>query len=314
MAINVATGTNGVAGNVNAEQQTYFAKTLLKQASYKTKLDQFAHIEKIPSSSSKTIQFNQYSDLALATTPLTEGTPPTETLLTVTPITATIDQYGAFAPLTDLAELTTKHPLVTKTNELLGVQAARTYDRIINSVIVAGTNVIYPGAIGSRATVTATSYLTMAEIKKAVALLRTNGAEEFDDGNYVCVIDQSVEMDLMDDTNFSNTVYRQNQPAKANENYKGRVVTFMGVTFVTSNNVPNLGGVGASGAVVHTSYIFGQDAYAVSDLQTLEMYKDGPGTTADPLHQKMTLGWKVGMKSVMLNQNWFVRLESASKY
>lgn len=310
MAINTATGTNGVAGNVNADQQTYFARTLLKQASYKTKLDQFAHIEKIPASSSKTIQFNQYSDLALATTPLTEGTPPTETLLTVTPITATIDQYGAFAPLTDLAELTTKHPLVTKTNELLGVQAARTYDRIINSVIVAGTNVIYPAAIAARANVTATSYITVAMIKKAVALLRTNGAEEFDDGNFVCVIDQSVEMDLMDDTTFANTVYRQAAPVKGNENYKGRIVSFMGVTFVTSNNIPTI----ASTATVHTSYIFGQDAYAVSDLQTLQMYKDGPGTTADPLHQKMTLGWKVGMKSVMLNQNWLVRLESASAY
>jgi N4-gp56 family major capsid protein len=310
MAINTATGTNGVAGNVNAEQQTYFARTLLKQASYKTKLDQFAHIEKIPSASSKTIQFNQYSDLALATTPLTEGTPPTETLLTVTPITATIDQYGAFAPLTDLAELTTKHPLVTKTNELLGVQAARTYDRIINSVIVAGTSVIYPAAIVARANVTASSYITVAMIKKAVALLRTNGAEEFDDGNFVCVIDQSVEMDLMDDATFANTVYRQSAPLKANENYKGRVVTFMGVTFVTSNNIPTI----ASTATVHTSYVFGQDAYAVSDLQTLAMYKDGPGTTADPLHQKMTLGWKVGMKSVVLNQNWLVRLESASAY
>lgn len=314
MAINTVTGTNGVAGNVNAEQQTYFARTLLKQANYKTKLDQFAHIEKIPASSSKTIQFNQYSDLALATTPLTEGTPPTETLLTVTPITATIDQYGAFAPLTDLAELTTKHPLVTKTNELLGTQAARTYDRIINSVIVAGTNVIYPAAIVSRITVTATSYISVLMIKKAVALLRTNGAEEFDDGNFVCVIDQSVEMDLMDDTTFANTVYRQAAPVKGNENYKGRVVSFMGVTFVTSNNIPTLGAVGASGAVLHSTYIFGQDAYAVSDLQTLQMYNERPGTTADPLHQKATLGWKVGMKSVMLNQNWFVRLESASAY
>jgi hypothetical protein len=73
----------------------------------------------------------------------------------------------------------------------------------------------------------------------------------------------------------------------------------MGVTFVTSNNIPTLGAVGSGGAVLHSSYIFGQDAYAVTDLQTLQMYKDGPGTTADPLHQKMTLGWKVGMKSVL---------------
>jgi N4-gp56 family major capsid protein len=121
-------------------------------------------------------------------------------------------------------------------------------------------------------------------------------------------------MDLMDDTTFAHTVYRQNQPAKGNENYKGRIVSFAGVTFVTSNNIPTLGAVGSGGAIVHTSYIFGQDAYAVSDLQTLQMYSERPGTTADPLHQKATLGWKVGMKSVMLNQNWFVRLESATAY
>jgi hypothetical protein len=81
------------------------------------------------------------------------------------------------------------------------------------------------------------------------------------------------------------------------------------VTFVRSNNVPTI----ASTNTVHTSsYIFGKDAFAVTDLQTLEMYKDGPGTTADPLHQIMTLGWKVGFKSVILNQNWMYRIESGS--
>lgn len=306
----VSTGTPGSIGNLQAEQQTYFSKILLKQADYKTKLDQFAYKEKIPSASSKTISFSQYSDLPLATTPLTEGTPPSETQLTVTPITATIDQLGAYTKLTDLAELTVKHPVITKTNELLGTQAARTYDRLINSTLVAGTNVIYPGAISSRANVTATSYLTMAEIKKAVALLRTNGAEEFDDGNFVCIVDQSVEQDLMGDTTFQNTVYRQNQPAKGSENYKGHIVSFSGVTFVWTNNIPTI----SSTATVHTSYIFGKDAFAVTDLQTLQMYKDGPGTTADPLHQVMTLGWKVGFKSVILNQNFIVRLESASAF
>lgn len=306
----VATGTPGSLGNLQAEQQTYFSKILLKQADYKTKLDQFAYKEKIPSASSKTISFSQYSDLGLATTPLTEGTPPSETQLTVTPITATIDQLGAYTKLTDLAELTVKHPVVTKTNELLGTQAGRTYDRLINSTLVAGTSVIYPGAIAARTALGAGNVLTMAEIKKAVALLRTNGAEEFDDGNFVCVVDQSVEMDLMGDTTFQNTVQRQFQPVKANENYKGHIVSFSGVTFVWSNNIPTV----SSTVTVHTSYMFGKDAYAVTDLQTLQMYKDGPGTTADPLHQVMTLGWKCGFKSVILNNNFLVRLESASAF
>jgi N4-gp56 family major capsid protein len=297
-----------------ADLQTYFSKKLLMQAEYKTVLDQFAYKEKIPSASSKTISFTQYADLAVATTPLTEGTPPTDTALSSSAITATIDQLGAYVTLTDLAELTVKHPVVQKTTELLSVQAARSYDRTINSVISAGTNVIYPGAIASRATITTTSYLTFAEVRKGVALLRNNGAQEFDDGNFVLVVNPSVEVDLMADTTFQNTVYRQATPVKGNELYKATITKFGGVTVVRSNNIPTvLGGVG--GAIpIHFSYIFGQNAYAVTDLQTLAMYKEGPGTVSDPLHQKMTMGWKVGFKSVILNQNFMARFESASAY
>lgn len=301
-----ATSTTQLA----ADLQTYFSKKLLVQAEYKTVLDQFGYKEKIPSSSSKTISFTQYADLTPTTTPLTEGTAPSDTQLSTSAITATIDQLGAYVTLTDLAELTVKHPVVQKTTELLGVQAARSYDRMINSVVVAGTNVIYPGAITSRANITASSYLTFAEVRKAVALLRNNGAQEFDDGNFVLVVDPSVETDLMADSTFQNTVYRQVDPAKGNENYKGTITKFAGVTVVRSNNIPTI----ASTATVHTSYIFGRNAYAISDLQSIEMYKEGPGTVSDPLHQKMTMGWKVGFKAVILNNNFMVRLESASAY
>ncbi len=94
------------SSSLSADLQTYFSKKLLRQAEYKSVLDQFAYVEKIPSGSSKTISFTQYTDLAPATTPLTEGTPPTDTALATTPITAVIDQLGAYVTLTDLAELT----------------------------------------------------------------------------------------------------------------------------------------------------------------------------------------------------------------
>lgn len=301
-----ATTTTSLA----ADLQTYFSKKLLVQAQYKTVLDQFAYVEKIPSNSSKTISFTQYADLAVATTPLTEGSAPTDTALSSSAITATIDQLGAYVTLTDLAELTVKHPVIQKTTELLGVQAARSYDRTINSVVVAGTSVVYPGAIASRVNITASSYLTFSEVRKAVALLRNNGASEFDDGNFVLVVDPSVEADLMSDTTFANTVYRQQPNSKTNEFYKGAISNFMGVTVVRSNNIPTI----SSTATVHTSYLFGQNAFAVSDLQSLQMYKEGPGSVSDPLNQKMTMGWKVGFKSVILNNAFMTRLESASAY
>lgn len=296
--------------NLAADQQTYFSKMLLKQASYKTVLDQFAYKEKIPSASSKTISFTQYVDLPTATTPLAEGTTPTEQLLSTYQITATIDQLGSYTILTDLAQLTTKHPVVTKTNELLGTQAAKTYDSLINTNLnTNGTSVIYPGSVTSRATLVAGSIATMAEVKKAVTLLRNQGADTFADGNYVCVVDPSVEADLMGDTNFQNTVYRQ---TGKNENYKGAITTFAGVTFVRSNMIPTVA-AGAGGALAgHTSYVFGTDAFAVTDLQTLQMYKQSPGGVTDPLEQRMTMGWKVGFKSVILNQKFMTRIESIS--
>lgn len=293
-----------------ADLQTYFSKKLLMQAKYKTVLDQFGYSEKIPSNSSKTISFTQYADLAVATTPLTEGTAPTDTALSSSAITAVIDQLGAFVTLTDLAELTVKHPVTQKTTELLGVQAARSYDRTINSVIVAGTSVIYNTGNSARTDIGAGEVLTFTEVRKGVAQLRNNGAQEFDDGNFVLVVDPSVETDLMADSTFQNTVYRQSQDPKANEYYKGTITKFAGVTVVRSNNIPTI----ASTTTVHTSYMFGQNAYAVSDLQSIEMYKEGPGSVSDPLHQKMTMGWKLGFKSVILNNNFMVRFENASNY
>jgi N4-gp56 family major capsid protein len=264
---------------VAADLQTYFSKSLLKQ----------------------------YADLSVATTPLTEGTAPTDTALSTSAITATIDQLGAFVTLTDLAELTVKHPVTTKTTELLGVQAARSYDRTINSVVVAGTSVIYNTGNAARTDIGAGEVITILELRKAVALLRNNGAQEFDDGNFVLVVDPSVQMDLMADSVVQATVVQANGK---NENYKGQVSQFMGLTIVRSNNIPTI----ASTTTVHTSYVFGQNAFAVSDLQNLTMYKEGPGSVSDPLHQKMTMGWKLGFKSVILNNNFMVRIETASAY
>lgn len=298
-----------------ADLQTYFSKALLKQAKYKVVLDQFGYVEKIPSNSSKTISFTQYSDLTPVSSTLTEGTPPTDTALATTAITATIDQVGAFVTLTDLAKLTPKHPVMQKTLELLGVQGARSYDNLIGTTLAASTTVYYPGSITSRATLTTTSYLTMAEVFKGVAALRTNGAMEFDDGNFVLVVDPKVELDLLNDTTLQNVVYRQQPNSKSNELYKGAIVTFGGVTLVRSNNlavIPNTG-VG-SNQTAHVSYLFGQNAYAVSDLQNMQTYTQGPGSVSDPLEQKMTVGWKFGFKSVILNQNFMIRFESISRY
>jgi N4-gp56 family major capsid protein len=301
---------NTTSSTLSADLQTYFSKKLQIQAKYKTVLDQFGWTENIPAQSSKTISFTQYADLAPAISSLTEGTPPSNEALSSTASTATINQIGAYVTLTDLATLTVKHPVTQKTTELLGVQGARSYDRLINATVVAGTNVVYAGGAANRAALAAGNVITTTEIRKAVTMLRNNGAVEFDDGNFVLVLDPSVEGDLLGDTTFANTVYRQATPAKQNELYKGIVTVWGGVTVVRSNNIPTI----SSTVTVHTSYVFGQNAYAVTDLQSMQMYTEGPGTVSDPLHQIMTMGWKCGFACVILNNSFMVRIESASAF
>lgn len=294
------------AAGVDADLQTYFSKKLLRQAKWQTVLDQFGYIEKIPAASSKTISFTKYADLAVTTTALSEGTPPDSVALSSTAITATIDQLGYVIKLTDLATLTPKHPVIQKTLELLGTQAARSRDAKINAVIVAGTNVQYSNGKTARTGLAAGDVTKIADITAAVVTLRNNGAQEFDDGTFVCVIDPTVEMNLMADPAFRDAAIR-NGLGKKSEVYKGELATFNGVRFVRSNSIPTI----TSTVTVHTSYIMGKDAYAVTDLQTLRTFREGPGGVTDPLHQIMTLGWKVGFKSVILNNNFLVRIESA---
>ena len=279
-------------------------------------LDQFGYQENIPSNSSKTISFTQYADLAPVNGVLTEGVAPTDTALASSAITAVIDQLGAFVTLTDLAKLTPKHPVMQKTLELLGVQGARTYDNYIFNAISAGTAVFYAGGAANRLALGATSYLTMADVFKAVANLRTNGAMEFDDGNFVLVVDPKVELDLLNDTVLQNVVYRQSPNNHTNELYKGAITTFAGVTLVRSNQLgSNATTTGTTGGITaHFSFVFGQNAYAVTNLQNLQTYTQAPGSVADPLEQKMTVGWKLGFKSVILNNAFMYRIESISRY
>lgn len=300
--------TNGAA--VAADLQTYFSKELLKLTEYVTVLKNYAYQEALPANSSKTISFTQYANLTPPAGILTDGVTPSDDILSTTAITATVDQVGQYVTITDLAQLTVKHPLMTQLMQNLSISAGRSYDTRIQTVLVAGTAVQYANGKASRILTAATDVMTTAEFSKAVARLRKNAGTPFEDGNYVLVVDPSVEQDIVNDTKFF-TAAQYSQVQRVNQNEVG---TWMGLRVVRSNNIPVITGAGASGADIHTSYVFARNAYAVTDLQSLEMYVESEGGTADPLHQRKTAGFKYSMKAVILNQNWMGRIESGSAY
>jgi N4-gp56 family major capsid protein len=303
--------------SVGSDLQTYFSKRLLDIAGKDVVLTDAAYREDIPANSSKTISFTQYSRLAIPGSVLTESTAPTDTQLSPSSVTATIDQWGAYVTLTDLAVLTVKHPVVQEATYLLGEQAAETIETTVNSVLVAGTTVQYAGGAANRAALAGTNIISTTELRKASVVLQKAGARKINAGGkfdnnasvgnyYILYVDPSVSADIMADADFKAANQYNAEALKA-----GRVLgTWFGVMVVISNVIPTI----TSTITVHTSYLVGRNAYAVTNLQNLQTYVEGPGSVADPLHQKRTIGWKTGFKAAILNNAFMIRIESASNY
>lgn len=301
-----------------ADLRAYFSKRLLDINGKDAVLRDAAYEEKIPAGSGKSIDFTQYSRLATPGTVLTDGVTPSDTALAPTKVSATVDQWGAYVTLTDLAELTVEHPIVEETTMLLGEQSTETMEKAINTALVAGTNVQYANSKTTRANLAAGDVFTTTELRKAVKGLKQTGVRKINAGDkfdnntadagkyYILYVDSAVAMDILADSEF-----RASNQLDASSLKAGKIIgLWYGVLVVESNVIPTI----SSTTTVHTSYLVGRNAYAVTDLQNIDTYVEGPGGTNDPLHQRRTIGWKAAFKAVILNNSFMVRIESGSNY
>jgi N4-gp56 family major capsid protein len=71
----------------------------------------------------------------------------------------------------------------------------------------------------------------------------------------------------------------------------------------------------AAGVAVHFSWILGKEAFAVPELMSLTTALTPKGASdSDPLAQRRKASWKVMFKSVICNDAFLARIESASAY
>jgi len=84
-------------GSLSAEAKTFYNRQLLERALPYLTHAAFAQQRPLPRRSGKSMEFRKFSALAPSLTPLTEGVTPAGNSLTVTAITASINQYGKVA-------------------------------------------------------------------------------------------------------------------------------------------------------------------------------------------------------------------------
>lgn len=305
MALNTtATGT------LSAEMKTFYDRVLLVRTVPNLLYDSFGQKRSIPANSGKIIEFRRFSALAVATTPLTEGVPPTLKDITVTAITATPLQYGDVVGFSDLVSTTTIDPILTETTQILAEQAAETLDELVRNVLVAGTTVTYTNSRVSRVTVAAGDIVTVLDIRRAVRTLVVNRAKKIN-GFYQAIISPRVAFDIQGTTEWVTA----NQFHQTGAQFDGSLGALYGVKFWVTDKATVFTGAGAAGIDVYASVFFGANAYGVINLDGNSLktfYKPlGSAGTADPIDQQQSMGWKATIVTKILNDAFMLRLESA---
>jgi hypothetical protein len=111
--------------------------------------------------------------------------------------------YGGFMPYTDELDLFHVDSKTQAISDRLNRQAQLSIDTVGRDQIMAGLNVMYPGSVTSRASLTKSNVLTYAIVKKAVRNLKRKGAQPFADGFFHAKIDQDTYYDLTQDTHWN---------------------------------------------------------------------------------------------------------------
>ena len=163
-----------------------------------------------PKNNGKHVKFFRYTELPAITKPLYEGVTPDGQKLTETAFTVMTKPYGAHMEYTDELDLFHVDSKTQAMSDRLNRQAQLSIDTIGRDAICAGLNVMYPGAVTSRAALTSSNILTYAVIKKAVRNLKKKGAQPFADGFFHAKISHDTYYDLSGDSHWIAVAQYQN--------------------------------------------------------------------------------------------------------
>jgi len=208
----------GAYDNINVSYQASLAPTMLESYLQRRALKNVepnlgymkdAQMIEQPKGNGKHVKFFRYTELPAITKPLYEGVTPDGQKLEETAFSVMTKNYGGYMAYTDELDLWHVDSKTQAISDRLNRQAQLSIDTVGRDQIMAGLNVMYPGTVTSRASLTKTNILTYAVIKKAVRNLKKKGAQPFSDGFFHAKIDHDTYYDLTQDQHWNDvSVYQ----------------------------------------------------------------------------------------------------------
>jgi len=225
------TDSSALAGLVKQAYDRYVEFALRSQPLIRSVADKRPAQQAMPGSS---VVFSIYNDLAPATASLSETTDPDAIALSdVTTVAVTLNEYGNASLVTRKLQLFSLSDVDPAVADIIAYNMADSLDRLAMDTLRQGTNVIYGGSRTSTATVTASDTITAANIRRAVAKLRSNKAVPREGSLYWTGIHPEVSHDLRAETGVGgwNDMHKYAETGTGNF-WAGSIGTYEGAFFI----------------------------------------------------------------------------------
>lgn len=261
------------SGQFTADIENFIADEVLPLARKELVAFQFGDPLTLPKGRGTVYTATRYQRIPLPFAALSEGVPPVGQTMTLQQVTAFCQQWGDRITLSDVAELTIKHPLMHQAERLIALQIGETLDRNSFNSLLGGSQVNTVNSRGSRGALVAGDVLNVHEINRAYGALKTigspryNGDEETDikikagaggarasmnprlAPHYVAITHPLVTQDIRENSTFVlassySDVYRL---------YNAEIGEWGGIRFCESNMVPFWTGAATLGGAAATT-------------------------------------------------------------
>ena len=281
------TGTSAVSNLVRTAYDQYVRMALRSIPVMRSLADVKPVQQAMPGSS---VVFSIYSDLAQATSTLTEATDVSSIALgNPNQITVTLNEYGSAVTTTKKLNMTSFNDVDTALADIIAYNAADSIDAVVAAVLTGAgnTNIIYGGNATTTNTIDINDTMAVTDIRQAVTELRTNKAVPRINDLYAAYLHPRQTADLRAETGTGGfqelSKYTDRTPFVA-----GAVGVIEGAFVVETPRVPFAANTNSPAVNVYRAVIAGREALAEAQGQDISTVV---GPQIDALRRYHTIGW-----------------------
>jgi N4-gp56 family major capsid protein len=172
-------GVQNAAGGFQSDVENFIQDEVEPLARRQLVAYQFGKPLTLDTNRGTTYTASRYERLPLPFAPLQEGVAPAGEAMTLKQVTAQAQQWGDRVIITDVANLTIKHPLFQQAIRLVALQMPETLERNTLNTLLAGTQVNYANGRTSRAALVGGDVWTPHEGNRIVGSMLTYGVPRF---------------------------------------------------------------------------------------------------------------------------------------